>query len=90
MTPKADEPSESLQIQVEFTPGLAPTPAFASVAVVNRFPDYIIMDFGAIDPHMMEPIKGGQKAVLQHVGRIAMPMTAARQLYGELAKIIEA
>ncbi|RME75627.1 MAG: hypothetical protein D6776_02780, partial [Planctomycetota bacterium] len=72
---------------VEFTPGLAPPPAFASVCVVSRFPEYILLDFGSIDPHMVEPIQGGQKATLQHTGRVAMPESAARRLLQELQSL---
>lgn len=86
MTPEAED--TSINIQVEFTPGLAPAPAFASVCVVNRFPDYLLLDFGSIDPLMMEPIKGGQKATLQHVGRVAMPVGAARQMFQELRRVL--
>ncbi|MFC1706479.1 hypothetical protein ACFL59_06590 [Planctomycetota bacterium] len=84
MTP---EVQEDVQIQVEFTPGLAPPPAFASVCMVNRFPEYVLLDFGAIDPLMMEPMKGGQKATLQHVGRVVMPESAAKRMLAELKRI---
>ncbi|GIW71296.1 MAG: hypothetical protein KatS3mg102_0838 [Planctomycetota bacterium] len=76
-----------MSITVEFTPGLAPPPAFASVCVVNRFPEYVLLDFGSIDPLMMEPVKGGQKATLQHVGRVVLPESAARRLLRELAAL---
>lgn len=90
MTPEADE-GERLHIEVEFTPGLAPTPAFASYCSVNRFPDYLLLDFGSLDPLMMETIKGtkgGRKATLQYVGRISMPVSAARQMWAELGRAI--
>ena len=84
----SDEAQADVQIQVEFLPGLAPPPAFASVVIVNRFPDHLLLDFGSMDPLQMKPIAGGQKATLQHVGRIAMPESAARRLLGELQRIL--
>lgn len=84
MTQGADKAAGEIAITAEFTPGLAPSPAFASVCVVNRFPEYVLLDFGSIDPLRMEPIEGGHRAMLQHVGRVVMPEHAARRLLAEL------
>jgi hypothetical protein len=86
VTPEADP---EIQIHVEFMPGLAPPPAFASVAVVNRFPEYVLVDFGSIDPLQMEPVKGGQRATLQHVGRVVLPTQAAQRLMEELKRVLQ-
>jgi hypothetical protein len=78
---------QGVNFTVEFTPGLAPPPAFASVCVVNRFPEYVLLDFGSIDPLMLEPIQGGQKATLQHTGRVVLPESAAKRLLNELRNL---
>jgi hypothetical protein len=75
------------QLEVSFPQTTAPPPAFASVCVVHRFPEYVLVDFGSIDPLQLESTATGQKALLQHVGRICLPESTARRLLVDLAGI---
>ncbi len=73
------------EITVEFPRGAAPNPAFCSFCVVHRFPEYVIIDMGSIDPLAMQPLPGGgHRATLQHIGRVCLTDSAARQLWREL------
>jgi hypothetical protein len=72
-------------LEVEFPPQNPPPPAFAGVCVVHRFPEYVLIDFGSIDPLQVTNVPGGQKAVLQHVGRICLPEQTAKRLFLDLA-----
>lgn len=74
-------------LEVSFDPTSAPPPAFAGVAVVHRFPEYVLVDFGSIDPLQIEPTATGQKAMLQHVGRVCLPESTARRLLMDLQNI---
>jgi hypothetical protein len=74
-------------LNVNFPSTSAPPPAFAGVCVVHKFPEYVLIDFGSIDPLQTEEAPGGvMNAVLQHVGRIALPDSAARQLFARLGE----
>ncbi len=76
------------QLEVAFDPTSAPPPVFAGVAVVHRFPEYILIDLGSIDPLQIKPAEnGGQKAALQHVGRVCLPESTARRLLADLTNI---
>lgn len=75
------------QLEVSFPQTTAPPPAFAGVCVVHRFPEYVLIDFGSIDPLQVEPTGTGQKALLQHVGRICLPESTAKRLMLDLAGI---
>jgi hypothetical protein len=73
-------------ITVEFPRGVgAPVPAFVSYCMVHRLPEYVLLDLGSLDPLTMEPAEGGQRAYLQHVGRVCMPEGVARRLLRDLA-----
>jgi hypothetical protein len=37
----------------------------------------------------MEPVKGGQRATLQHVGRVVLPTQAAQRLMEELKRVLQ-
>jgi hypothetical protein len=74
------------EITVEFPRGSAPAPAFCSFSIVHRFPEYVVLDLGAIDPLQMQPVPGagGHKAMLQHIARVCLPDSTAKQLWQEL------
>jgi hypothetical protein len=73
-------------LTVEFPANTVPAPAFAGVCVVHKFPEYVLIDFGSIDPLNTADGPEGKKALLQHVGRIALPDSAGRRLFQALGE----
>jgi hypothetical protein len=76
-------------LDVNFDPMSAPPPAFAGVCVVHRFPEYVLIDFGSIDPLRVEPTgPGAGRAMLQHVGRLCLPVSVAKRLVQDLGRTL--